>query len=79
MEMALTEGRLLLTEDKNFGQLAYATTQLHSGVLLLRWRSKERTKLPQIVVDLVAKRGDRLVGRFIVVEPGRVRLGSAQV
>jgi predicted nuclease of predicted toxin-antitoxin system len=45
--LADEESRVLLTEDKDFGQLAYATGRIRR----------------------------HLIGAFLVVEPGRARLG----
>ena len=75
MSLAQSEQRILLTEDKDFGQLVHAARMATPGVLLLRFRSAERTGLVRAVVDLVTRRGVDLAGRFVVVTPGRVRVG----
>lgn len=78
IDMATRDGRVLLTEDKDFGQLVYANRQPISGVILLRYPATARAWLPKAVVDLVRGRQDSLVGRFVVVGPGRVRIGPKQ-
>jgi len=75
MSLAQSEQRILPTEDKDFGQLVHAAHAATPGVLLLRFRSRERIGLSRAVVDLVTRRGADLAGRFIVVTPGRVRMG----
>ncbi len=75
IDLAIREGRLLLTEDKDFGQLVYANKRSTGGVLLLRFPARARAGLPKAVVELVRRCGERLVGRFVVVQPGRVRVG----
>jgi len=40
--LANSESRVLLTEDKDFGQLAYATGHLTSGVVLVRYPAHAR-------------------------------------
>lgn len=74
MERAVTQGRLLLTEDKDFGRLVYARARSTSGVLFLRFPARARSAMARTVVELVRRQGDRLVGRFVVVQPGRVRI-----
>ncbi|MBI4337620.1 MAG: DUF5615 family PIN-like protein [Chloroflexi bacterium] len=74
IELAAREGRLLLTEDKDFGQLVYAHPHPNAGVILLRFPARAHSRLPEVVVDLVGKRADQLVGHFVVVGPGRVRI-----
>jgi predicted nuclease of predicted toxin-antitoxin system len=48
MELAAREGRLLLTEDKDFGQLVYARQQATGGVLLLRFPATSRAKVSEL-------------------------------
>jgi predicted nuclease of predicted toxin-antitoxin system len=37
LELALSERRVLLTEDKDFGQLVFAAARDSGGVVLIRW------------------------------------------
>lgn len=76
MQLALEENRILLTEDKDFGQLVYAKTVGTSGVIFIRFPAKERLTLAETVIDLVEKRGEQLTGSFVVVQPGRIRIGG---
>jgi len=73
MERALQEERIMVTEDKDFGQLVYANRQATGGVLFLRFPAKARTSIAKTVVDIVRRRRERLKGKFTVVQPGRVR------
>lgn len=75
LELARQEKRILLTEDKDFGQLVYASTWHEGGVILLRFPATVRASLPQAVLDAVTRLGVRLVGAFTVLEPGRTRFG----
>jgi predicted nuclease of predicted toxin-antitoxin system len=75
LNLARWEKRLLLTEDKDFGNLVFADSQATAGVILIRYSAKARPQLPDAVVRLVASRGSDLEGRFVVMQPGRVRLG----
>ncbi len=64
IKLAAAERRLLLTEDKDFGQL----------VILIRYPSTARSTLTDEVVKLLAERMESLYSRFAVMEPGRVRV-----
>jgi predicted nuclease of predicted toxin-antitoxin system len=75
-EMAEREGRIFLTEDRDFGQLVYAAANPASGVILLRYPSTARAMLPTIVIEMLAQFAEKLLGRFVVLEPGRVRFGG---
>ena len=74
LALARSEGRVLLTEDKDFGQLAYAGGHETAGVVLIRFPASARSSLGQAVLSVVAEFGVRLSGGFVVVEPGRARL-----
>ena len=74
MELAIREGRILLTEDKDFGQLVHANQAAAGGVFLLRFPARARADLPGAVVKLVERHGEGLLGRFVVLQPGRVRI-----
>jgi len=71
LSLALAEERILLTEDKDFGEFVFARGHRAHGVLFLRY---PRGVIANDVVRLVADRGEQLLGCFVVVRPGRVRI-----
>ena len=74
LAMARTDGRVLVSEDKDFGLLVYAGGHDTAGVILIRFPAGVRSALGQAVVDVVNELGERLVGAFVVLEPGRARI-----
>ena len=74
MALAAAERRLLLTEDKDFGQLVFAAAARNSGVVLVRYPVRARSRLTADVLALLAQRAESLYGCFVVVQPGRVRV-----
>ena len=77
MAFASRESRILLTEDKDFGQLVYANAQPSGGVIFIRFPANIRATLPKAVMSLVKETGEQLVGRFVVLRPGRTRIGGS--
>jgi predicted nuclease of predicted toxin-antitoxin system len=75
MERAVRDRRILITEDKDFGQLVYANMQRTGGVIFIRFPGHARRSLADTVVKVVRQRGQRLIGSFTVLQPGRVRTG----
>lgn len=73
-EAARRDDRVLLTEDKDFGNLVFAGGYPTSGVILLRYPIQARSSIAHTVVDLVRQRAHALGGAFVVVEPGRIRI-----
>ena len=71
---AFDEGRVLITEDRDFGELVYARGRSSAGVVFVKFQSRARRAKPAAVVEALAKLGARLRDGFTVVEPGRVRL-----
>ncbi len=74
LRLARSEARVLLTEDKDFGVLAYAGGHETAGVILIRFPAGVRNSLGLAIVDVVTRFGERLAGGFVVAEPGRARL-----
>jgi predicted nuclease of predicted toxin-antitoxin system len=74
--LAREQQRVLLTEDKDFGRLVYAHGEGASGVVFIRFPGSARTNLPAAALDLVDRFGGRLPTAFVVLEPGRVRIGA---
>ena len=75
INLSVREGRILLTEDKDFGQLVYAHGLESIGVIFLRFPSHVRKQIARDLTRMVKKEGDQLIGSFVVVQPGRIRIG----
>jgi predicted nuclease of predicted toxin-antitoxin system len=73
IEQAHRENRVLLTEDKDFGWLVFASHSVSAGVILIRFPNNLRSTLGQFVLELVEKHGSKLENAFVVVQPGQVR------
>lgn len=74
MEMAHRDNRILLTEDKDFGWLAFAAHAQNPGVVLIRFPASSRNSLAAAVSQLVTQFGSEIYGAFVVVRPGSVRI-----
>ncbi len=71
---ARAEQRVLITEDKDFGWLVFASGNKSAGVILIRFPGNARRRLVDAVLALVRERGAELVNSFAVVEPGSIRI-----
>jgi len=74
LALARSEQRVLLTEDKDSGLLAYAGGKQTAGVILVRFPGNARSTLGHAVVSVVRDLRDRMAGAFVVIEPGRARI-----
>jgi predicted nuclease of predicted toxin-antitoxin system len=71
---AVREARVLLTEDKDFGQLVYAGAHQSTGVILIRFPASARPILPNRVLEIIQQHQDQLAGAFVVLQPHRSRI-----
>lgn len=76
IEKAAREGRVLLTEDKDFGWLVYVSQVESAGVILIRYPGNARATLGKVIARLVQEREEEIIGKFIVVQPGYVRISN---
>lgn len=74
LEMANKEGALLLTADKDFGELIFRLHRLSAGVVLVRLAGLSSAKKTEIVVPIIKKHSKELIGSFAVVTPSGIRI-----
>lgn len=74
MLIGIQEERVLLTEDKDFGWLVFAGAIDSVSVIFIRFPMQTRSILPETIVEFVKQAGNKLIGSYAVVEPGRMRL-----
>ncbi len=74
LELANNEKRILITRDKDFGELAYRNRLVHAGIILNRLFELTSAKKAEIVSNVVQQYGAELENSFTVIQPGRVRI-----
>jgi predicted nuclease of predicted toxin-antitoxin system len=74
LERAYSENRILLTDDKDFGELVYRLGRPARGVVLLRFDVIDRDQKVPCLLDLITRAGHRLPGAFVVLEVEKVRI-----
>jgi len=74
IDLSAREDRILITEDKDFGQLVYACGHGSRGVILVRYPASARQRLSGEVVRLVEQKKEALHSSFVVLEPGKLRM-----
>ncbi len=78
LEQAYREKRILLTEDKDFGWLVFASHSASAGVILIRFPNNLRSTLGESVTQLVEQYGSELVNAFVVIQPGQIRFSRKE-
>jgi predicted nuclease of predicted toxin-antitoxin system len=76
LAQAHAEARVLVTLDKDFGELAIVRERPHAGIVrLVGIRAGEQAR---VCLAVLARYGDALTaGAIVTVEPGRVRVRAA--
>ena len=74
LSLAVAEQRLVVTMDKDFGELVYHSGQIHTGVLLLRMEDATGVEKVAAIRQILATHADKLVGHFCVYRNQRLRV-----
>jgi len=71
---AVNSHAVLLTNDKDFGELVHRQGLPHLGIVLLRMRKTSATVKAKILTDTIDKHGEELVSAFTVISSNTVRI-----
>ena len=73
LELSRRKNSILITSDKDFGELVYRQGQLHTGVLLLRLAGLPNKHKAALIVAVLKEHSPELVHAFSVISPGLFR------
>ena len=74
LEMANEKTSLLLTADKDFGELVFRQRRITNGVVLIRLAGLSPSRKAEIVVSAIEKHEAELKDSFAVITPGSIRI-----
>ena len=74
LDQANLRGAMLLTADKDFGELVFRQRRVSSGVVLLRLAGLSLSAKADLVSEMFAAHGEDLVNCFSVITPGSIRV-----
>lgn len=72
--LANVENRILITRDKDFGELVFRLKMVHSGIILVRAEELTSITRSHLVVSFIQTNIELLSGSFIVIQAGTTRL-----
>ncbi|MEZ4868824.1 MAG: DUF5615 family PIN-like protein [Caldilineaceae bacterium] len=79
LAQANADNALLLTLDKDFGELVFRQGLVHAGVILIRLAGLQPITKAQLVTVVLHERGNELLDAFSVISPGSVRIRQRKV
>lgn len=74
IKLAFKEDRVIITMDKDFGELVYHSFMDHSGIILLRLEYATGQEKLNIMKEILAKYSDKLKDHFSVYQRGKFRI-----
>lgn len=74
LELSRQLGAVLITADKDFGELVFRQRLVHSGVLLVRLQGSTPDEKARIVVEAVERYGTELNRDFAVLSARNIRI-----
>ena len=66
--------RIILTEDKDFGEWVFAHHEASISVILLRYKRPDHDLIASVVIDLIKSRGANLFGKYVTVTRDKIRI-----
>ncbi len=76
IQRAATENRILVTNDKDFGEKVFRDRAVHAGVVLLRLQDESADGRVTAIRRLLEFHSERIVGAFVVVTDKQVRFAK---
>ena len=78
LKMAVKKDYIVLTDDKDFGELVFKLKMSHKGIILLRLNDNRYKNKISVIKKLLLGYSGRLSGNFIVVTEDSVRITENQ-
>jgi predicted nuclease of predicted toxin-antitoxin system len=73
IRLAALEKRIVITMDKDFGELVYHSGMDHSGILLLRLEDATGSEKQQVIAKILTKYADNMENNFCVYQNKKFR------
>lgn len=74
LEKASREERIIITNDKDFGDLVFLNKLPHKGVILLRFGTEEvKTKI-KFLKSFLKNYSDKITNKFSVIDESKIRI-----
>ncbi len=74
IHIAAAENRIVITMDKDFGELVYHSSMKHSGVLLLRLEDANVAEKLLVVEHIMTNYSDQIKNCFCVFQNNKLRI-----
>ena len=78
LEKATQETRIIITNDKDFGDLIFLKQLPHKGVVLLRFRTEVvKTKI-KFLKSFLKNYSNKIINKFTVIDESKIRIRKSE-
>lgn len=74
LDLAWSQQRILITHDKDFGELVFRLHQPHHGIVLIRLEGYTPQFKAEIVTQFLQQHEAEMLDRFTVIQPNAIRI-----
>lgn len=74
LDLAESDHRMVVTMDKDFGELVFHSKRKHNGVLLLRLEDADGEEKAAVMRAIIQGFASEMEGRYCVFKNGRLRI-----
>ena len=74
LSKAIHENRIIITQDKDFGELVFKHNNTHTGIILLRLIDQKSVHKISILEEIFAKHILQIYGCFIIAKSNSIRI-----
>ncbi len=74
LRWAVDQQRMIISMDKDFGELVYNSGKHHAGVLILRLEDADGDTKVEVIKKILAEYYDKIESHFCVFQDGRLRI-----
>ena len=74
LRWAIDQQRMIITMDKDFGELVYNSGKHHAGVLILRLEDADGDTKVMVTKKILTEYYDKIESHFCVFQDGRLRI-----
>ena len=78
LHRAVAEQRIVVTNDKDFGDMVFRDNHHHHGILLLRLEDDRVVTKLRVVTAVLGQYVDKLQNRFVVATEKNIRIRSSR-
>ncbi len=74
LEKAVQENRIIITNDKDFGDLVFLNKLPHKGVILLRFKTEEVETKIKFLKFFLENYSSKIANKFTVIDESKIRI-----